>query len=215
MHMRHVSRYMHSPFWHCANDYVMTYLLILCTTLAVTIGQIYSQEKTLQEEAGTFIQNKNVNIIVNLNIQEVAKELWKVIEARLTNRTTNIASSENAIKELEKVVQPLMSPTRRVGTHSAFQMASQFDKITRRTLTRDKPTMSELDAEIMTRDIVADMMTSLKMIISQTVQSKLDEAAVSNRRAMHSSAKIYEDDEDDYVNVRIKIRRKDMVDAIH
>ncbi|CAL1681859.1 unnamed protein product [Lasius platythorax] len=189
----------------------MMYLLILCATLAVTIAQVYSQKR---EEVNTIIQNKNVNIIVNLDPQEVAKELWKVIEARLSNHTGHITNSKNAIKELEKAVTPFVSPTRRGISQSAFQVASQLDKITRRTLTRDKPTMDMLDEEIMTRDIVADMMTSLKMILSKTIQSKIDEIDVSGRRAIHSPVKMY-DDEDDYVNVRIKMRRKDIVDAIH
>ncbi|KAL6428766.1 hypothetical protein ACFW04_007971 [Cataglyphis niger] len=178
----------------------MTYLPILCA-LALTSVQV-------------FIQNKNVNIIVNMNPQQVAEELWKVIEARLSNRTSHLTSSKSTIQELTKVVIPLTTPTRRTS-QSIVQVASQFDKIARRALTRDAPNRDVLDEEIMTRDIVADMMTSLKMIISKTIQSKIEESDESNRRTIHSPVKIYDNEKDDYVNIRLKIRRQDIFDAIH
>lgn len=159
------------------------------------------------------VENKNINVIMNImDTQEIAMELWKMIEARLSNRTNHLTSSESTIKELEKAVTPFVSPTRRGTSQSAFQVASQLDKITRRVLTRDTPNIDLLDEEIMTRDIVADMMSSLKM---KTIQSKIDETDVSSRRAIHSPVKILSDEKDDYVNVRIKIRRKDILDAIH
>lgn len=147
--------------------------------------------------------------------QEVAEELWQMIEARLSNRTNHLTSSENAIKELKRAVAPLMSPTRRGTSQSAFQVASQLDKITRRALTRDTPNIDLLDEEIITRDIVADMMSCLKLILSKTIRSKIDEADVSSRRTIQSPVKIHDEEKDDYVNIRIKIRRKDILDAIH
>ncbi|KAM0731097.1 hypothetical protein ACS0PU_002579 [Formica fusca] len=192
----------------------MTYLPILCA-LALTSVQVYSQMQVLREEVS--IQNQNVNIIVNLNPQEVAEELWKVIQARLNNRTDHPTSSRSTIQELEKAVIPLTTPTRRGTSQSIFQVASQLDKIARRALTRDTPNRSLLDEEIMARDIVADMMTALKVMISKTIQSKINEANVSSRRtnSIHSPVKIYDNEKDDYVNIRIKIRRQDIFDAIH
>lgn len=152
--------------------------------------------------------------MVSMDPQKVAEELWKVIEARLNNRTDHLTSSKSIIQELTKAVVPLMTPTRRTS-QSIFQVASQLDKIARRALTRDVPNRDMLDEEIMARDIVADMMTSLKMMISKTIQSKIGESDVSNRRTIHSPVKIYDNEKDDYANIRLKIRRQDILDAIH
>ncbi|XP_032670240.1 uncharacterized protein LOC116843701 [Odontomachus brunneus] len=178
---------------------VMTYLPILCATLALTSAQ------------ETIIQNKNINIIVNVDPEEVAKELWKVIEARLNNGTDHPISSWNAIRDLEKVVTPLVSPSRRSSTQpSAYQVANELDRITRRALTRDSPGISLIDEEIMTRDIVADMMVSLKMI-----QSRSEGTNAPSRRMYDPVAATSDDERDDYVNIRIKIRRRDILNAFH
>lgn len=159
----------------------------------------------------TIIQNKNVNIIVNVDAEEVAKELWKVIEARLNNGTGHLTNSWKAIRDLETVVAPIVSPNRRSTTQpSAYQVANELDRITRRALTRDTPGISLLDEEIMARDIVADMMVSLKMI-----QSRIDETDAPSRRMYDSVATVNDDDRDDYVTVRIKIRRRDILEAFH
>lgn len=146
--------------------------------------------------------------------QEVAEELWQMIEARLSNRTNHLTSSQSIIKELKRAVTPLMLPTRRGTSQNAFQVASQLDKITRRALTRDTPNINLLDEEIITRDIVADMMSCLKLILSKTIRSRIDEVDVSSR-IIHSPVKIQDEEKDEYVNIRIKIRRKDILDAIH
>lgn len=145
--------------------------------------------------------------------REVAKELWKVIEARLNNGTGHLTNSKNAIRELEKAVIPLVSTSRRGATPpSAYQVASEFDRITRRVLTRDAPAMNTMDEEIMTRDIVADMMVSLKMLLSKTIQSKIDEVDALTTRRMQIPTMDYEDD---YVDIMVKIRRKDIVNALY
>lgn len=152
-----------------------------------------------------------MNIIVNVNPEEVAKELWKVIEARLNNGTDHPTNSRNAIRDLEKVVTPLVSSSRRSSAQpSAYQVANELDRITRRALARDSPGISLMDEEIMTRDIVADMMVSLKMI-----QSRLEETDAPSRRMFEPVAATSDDERDDYVNVRIKIRRRDILDAFY
>ncbi|XP_014484119.1 PREDICTED: uncharacterized protein LOC106749310 [Dinoponera quadriceps] len=168
----------------------------------------------------TVIQNKNVNIIVNVDPQEVAKELWKVIEARL-NSTGHPTHAWNAIKDLEKVVAPLVMPGRRSLTQpSAYHLATEFDQIARRALTRDTPGLNLMDQEIMIRDIVAEMMVSLKMI-----QSKIEEAsfnhfglrteATPNRRMYEPITTVSDDEHNDYVNVKIKMRKQDILDVFH
>ncbi|EFN75598.1 hypothetical protein EAI_04564 [Harpegnathos saltator] len=177
----------------------MTYLPSLCAILALTSAQ------------DTIIQNKNVNIIVNVDPEQVAKELWKVIEARLNNSTSHPTNSWNAIKDLEKVVASLVSPNRRSSAQpSAHQVANELDRITRRALSRGIPNINLMDEEIMTRDIVADMMVSLKMI-----QSRAYETDAPVRRMYEPATSAENDDSEDYVNVRIKIRRRDILDALH
>ncbi|XP_024872849.1 uncharacterized protein LOC112455276 [Temnothorax curvispinosus] len=198
-------------------------LSILWTTLVVAGVQAYSSEQSSAEEnAKPVIENKNVNknvnIIVNVDPQEVAQELWKIIDARLNNNTNHITSSQSIMKDLEDAITPLVSPSRRGIPPSAFQVADQLDKITRRALTRDAPSMNMLDEEIMTRDIVADMMASLKIILSKDTQVKTDKKDTSGRRMMQrpvTTTMSYDDELNDYANIRIKIRRKDILDAIY
>jgi len=155
---------------------------------------------------------------VNVNAQEMAQELWKIIKTRLNNQT-NITSSKNIIKDLEEAVIPLVLPTKRDETSpSAFHVANQLDKITRRALTRDTPAINILDKEIMARDIVADMMASLKIILSKENQLKTDKKATLNRKMMHhvvTTTMSNDDEQDDYMNIRIKIHRKDILDAFY
>nr|XP_012219763.1 PREDICTED: LOW QUALITY PROTEIN: uncharacterized protein LOC105670686 [Linepithema humile] len=179
---------MRSPFEKQAQakcgitNYVMRYLLILCATLVVTSVQ----------------KNKIVNVIVNLDPREVAEELWKVMEARLSNGTSHITSSKSAIRDLKNTVQPILSSSRRDGTlPSAFQVAGQFDQITRRALTRDTSTINSLDEEILTRDIVADMMFCLKI------------------KTMRSPVTINSDEQEDYVNIKIKINKNNLINVLN
>lgn len=166
---------------------------------------------TLQE---TVIRNKNVNIIVNVNPEDVARELWKMIEARLNNGTSHFTISRNTIRDLEQVVAPLVMPSRRSAMQlSAYQVASELDRITRKALTHDTPGMSLMDEEIMTRDIVADMMISLK-----TIQSKIEEEDEPERRMFESvttEKNVHDDEQDEYVKIRIKIRKRDIINAFH
>lgn len=144
---------------------------------------------------------------MNVNPQEVAKELWKLIEARLNNGTGHPTNSWNTIKDLEKVVTPLVLGNRRSLTQpTAYHVASELDRITRRAIARDSPEIGLMDEEIMTRNIVADMMVSLK-----TVQSRSEEANKPSKRMYDSNVMTNNDEQDDYVNV--KIRRQDILRA--
>lgn len=194
-------------------------LIILYDDIPLTVN-IYTFKTTINNlQSGRIIQNKNVNIIVNVNAQEMAQELWKIIKARLNNQTNHITSSKNIMKDLEEAVIPLVSSTKRDGTSpSAFQVANQLDKITRRALTRDTPAINVLDKEIMARDIVADMMASLKIILSKDNQLKTDKNATLNRKMMHhviTTTMSNDNEQDDYMNIRIKIHRKDILDAFY
>lgn len=157
---------------------------------------------------------------MNLDTKEVAEELWKVIEARLTNRSNHTIGSQSAIKALENVVTPLVSPTRRGIQPSIYQVASKFDDIARRTLTRDTPSMDMLDEEIMTRDIVADMMACLKTILSKTVTQTLDEENTFTRRTLqHRQQSNFvainnDEQDDDYISIVVKIHKKDILKAL-
>lgn len=156
---------------------------------------------------------------MNVNAQELAEELWKIIESRLNNDTDHLTSSKSILKDLQDAVIPLVSPSRRSTTlPSAFQVASHLDEITRRALTRDAPSINMLDEEIMTRDIVADMMASIKIFLSKQTQVKANKRHSPQRRMLHSPVSTTTDDDneqDDYANVRIKINRKDILNALY
>lgn len=158
--------------------------------------------------------NKNVNVIVNMDPKEVAEELWKLIEARLNNGTNYITNSQSTIKDLENAIEPLLSSTRRDGTSvSVYQVANELDKITRKALTRNTPTINTLDKEIMIRDIVADMMAYLKIFMSETIKSKNKVMHTSSRRILHNPPTINNNEQEDYVIINIKIYKKDLINA--
>lgn len=194
-------------------------LLIISYDGIPMTANIYTFTITIDNlQSGRIIQNKNVNIIVNINAQEVAQELWKIIETRLNNQTSHVTSSKSIMKDLEEAVIPLVLPTRRGKTSlSAFQVANQLDKITRRALIRDTPAINVLDKEIMARDIVADMMASLKMILSKEAQLTDKNDNTLNRMTHHVVTTTMSNDnkQDDYMNIRIKIHRKDILDAFY
>ncbi|KYN45150.1 hypothetical protein ALC56_00400 [Trachymyrmex septentrionalis] len=109
-----------------------------------------------------------------------------------------------------------MSDKRRSRTFSPiFQVAIQLDKITQKAIIRDFPSINKLDEEIMARDILADMMASLKMILSKQIP-KTNQKDSHNRRMIQRSGKIImlDEDEQNYVNVRMKIHRNDILNAL-
>ncbi|KAG7189359.1 hypothetical protein KM043_017009 [Ampulex compressa] len=195
---------------------IMTYWPIFYVTMAVTTVQAFHERNpslSSSKEADTIIENKNVNIIVNIDAREVAKELWKVIENRLGNGTARTANTRNTIKDLERAVAPLVSPTRRGGVPpSAHQLANNLDRITRRALIRTSRDRDDIEEEIMTRDIVADMMVSLKLMLESAEQSKVDKMPkeIGTRRMQDSRM----EEEDEYVHIGVKIKRMDVVRAL-
>jgi len=127
-----------------------------------------------------------VNVIVNVDAQKVAEELWKIIETHLNN-DTDLTSSKSIQKDLEDAIIPLVLSSRRDSSSSIFQVANQLDNITRKVLIKDKSDINMLDEEIMVRDIVANMMATLKMIMSKETPSQLNTNNKDsfNRRMMH------------------------------
>ncbi|XP_036144293.1 uncharacterized protein LOC118646106 [Monomorium pharaonis] len=192
----------------------VTCVTILWATLVVASAKTHLSKSSSKEKnsGNTIIENKNVNVIVNVNAQELALELWKIIESRLNNCTNHTSSSNSIVEDLKEAITPLVSPNRRSSTPSAFQVASQLDSITRRALIRNMPNINMLDEEIMARDIVADMMASMKIFLSKQAAKK-----GPSRRMMHRPAAttMYDNKEDNYVNIRIKINRKDIFNAFH
>ncbi|XP_018315805.1 RUS1 family protein homolog [Mycetomoellerius zeteki] len=186
-----------------------TCLSILWAALVVLSAQMDSLEQlSLEDEQfEPIIENKNVNINVNVNAQELAQELWKIMETRLNNRTIHITNSKSIKKDLERAVIPLVSHNRRDGTSpSVFQVATQLDKIARRAIIRDSPSINMLDEEIMARGIVADMMASTKMTLSKQTYPKTNQKkdSFSRRMLQRSDTKtMSNDDEQNYVNNNI------------
>ncbi|XP_011067251.1 PREDICTED: uncharacterized protein LOC105153842 [Acromyrmex echinatior] len=160
-------------------------LSILWATLMVLSC---AQEQIIE----SIIKNKNVNV----KAQELTQELWKIIDSHLN--TNYVTSSKSIEKDLKNAIMPLVSHNRRSGTSPpVFQVATQLDKITRRAITREFPSINKLDEEIMAKDIVADMMVSLKTILSKQIDPKDSH----NRRMMQrSDSTMSDDDEQNYVN---------------
>ncbi|EGI57467.1 EF-hand calcium-binding domain-containing protein 1 [Acromyrmex echinatior] len=178
-------------------NYVMTIacLSILWATLMVLSC---AQEQIIE----SIIKNKNVNV----KAQELTQELWKIIDSHLN--TNYVTSSKSIEKDLKNAIMPLVSHNRRSGTSPpVFQVATQLDKITRRAITREFPSINKLDEEIMAKDIVADMMVSLKTILSKQIDPKDSH----NRRMMQrSDSTMSDDDEQNYNYAQYRLTSKKM-----
>ncbi|EZA54291.1 hypothetical protein X777_06166 [Ooceraea biroi] len=151
---------------------------------------------------------------MNVNARDVAKELWKLMKTRLNNGTSNFISEENIIEDLENAVKPFVSPTRRgMSQLHAYQVATDLDQIIRTAYIRNFPNMNMLDIEIATRNIAANMMAMLKVLLSKNlVRSQSDEMGLSGRRMIYASPN--DDKQNDYVDIKIKIRREDILNAV-
>ncbi|KYN07169.1 hypothetical protein ALC62_01835 [Cyphomyrmex costatus] len=100
------------------------------------------------------------------------------------------------MKDLKEAVISLVPHNRRGRTFpSIFQVATQLDKIARRAITRDTPSINMLDEEIMARDIVADMMASLKMILSKQTHLKTNQKDSSRRMMQRFDTTMSDNDE--------------------
>ena len=160
------------------------------------------------------MENKNVNLIVNVDPKDVAKELYKLIENRIDPGTGRRAPiNRETIEELEKIVGPVVSPTRRSHRPSAFEIAYSLDHVTRKAILGDHLTDPTIDDEIVTRDIVADMMQKLKVISDQENRrnEKLYRTHDASRRSMQVSVDDDRDDnDDDTISVTVKILRSEL-----
>ncbi|KAL6255055.1 hypothetical protein P5V15_013388 [Pogonomyrmex californicus] len=147
--------------------------------------------------------------------------LWPIIEKRMSGNASDYVTDYYNEQKNKNFPSNISSDSRQtideqgsnhvLYSDELFSQEKELDKITRRALTRDAPTINILDEEIMTRDIVADMMVSLKMFLSKEIKSEIDETDTPNRRSLHRPIAT----NDDYVTIRIKIRKKDIVDALH
>lgn len=162
------------------------------------------------------IENKNVNIVVNVDPKEVAKELWKILEKRLDNPPSRRSqTSKEMIKELETIVSPIVLPSRRANEPSAFEIADALDHVTRKALQVDSVERSSMEKEILTRNIVANMMKTLDDVKKVESQLSLPSEGVINYGQTRKSLLLkdegdnfsVESGEDEYVKLIIKIRR--------
>ncbi|KAH0549016.1 hypothetical protein KQX54_005181 [Cotesia glomerata] len=171
---------------------------------------------TESKEGDTVIENKNVNIVVNVDPKEVAKELWKILEKRLDNPPSRRSqTSKEMIKELETIVSPIVLPSRRANEPSAFEIADALDHVTRKALQVDSVERSSMEKEILTRNIVANMMKTLDDVKKVESQLSLPSEGVINYGQTRKSLLLKdeadnlsaESGEDEYVKLIIKIRR--------
>lgn len=115
---------------------------------------------------------------MNVDPKDVAKELWALIQARLEDRPTRRSlPSEGAIEELEKIVTPVVSPSRRSkGPMNPYQVSRALDRVTRQALLGNRVGNPAIEDEIDTAEIVARMLFKLKLILdAQETQNKLED----------------------------------------
>ncbi|XP_057331452.1 uncharacterized protein LOC130671525 [Microplitis mediator] len=173
-------------------------------------------------ESETVIENKNVNIVVNVDPKDVAKELWKIIEKRMDNPPSRRSQlSHDVIRELENIVTPIVIPSRRKNEPSAFEIADALDHVTRKALKDGSKERSSMEDEILTRNIVANMMKTLHEV--QTIESKYMRPSESvlkygqTRKSLktdddsnsnsNSNESVGKDEDDDYVKLLFKVRK--------
>ncbi|KAF7991702.1 hypothetical protein HCN44_010503 [Aphidius gifuensis] len=159
-------------------------------------NELRSKPTKYSQEGETVIENKNVNIIVNVDPKDVAAELWKLIEEHIDVPLTRRSFTSNyIIEDLEKIVVPIIQPTRRSAT-SPFQLADALDRVTRRALNNNSNVNinASIDREILTRDIVTKMMKKLKIITNFTKKKN----AMANK--IHDNNDDDDNDDDDDAN---------------
>ncbi|XP_034940237.1 uncharacterized protein [Chelonus insularis] len=183
---------------------------------------------TPSPESETVIENKNVNIVVNVDPKEVAKELWSIIEERMDKPPSRRSPlTQQIMTELENIITPIIRPTRR-SQPSAYEVAAALDHVTRRAFKNDIGQSNAIENEIVTRNTVADMMSTLKEIQSQEKQSSDSSETGTNlgqtRRTLSSLKDNHfsnnnnnldddfddndKDSDDDYVKLSIKVKKE-------
>lgn len=159
------------------------------------------------------IENKNVNIVVNVDPKDVAAELWKIIEKHL-ERPPSRRSLETYYtkKQLERV----LTPNRET---SAVKIAEELDLVTRRALNNNANT-NTIDNEIKTREIVSQMMKKLKDISKNdgvVVDDDDDSGDVdddSEDTSVEERMQAIDDDDDEYVILNLRLRKTTLLDAL-
>ncbi|KAK0171527.1 hypothetical protein PV328_004974 [Microctonus aethiopoides] len=166
-------------------------------------------------ESETLIENKNVNVVVNVDPKEVATELWKII----VKEHPALQQSNGArayVNELEEIIKPYLQPARR-SEPSAYEVANGLDFITRRALNNQPTELDAAEEESLTRTIVAHMMTTLKNIReNETDLSAMTYDNLKSTRRMlpgndKNNFKRYNDDEN--IDLLIRIRKASAIDG--
>lgn len=143
------------------------------------------------------IKNKNVNIIVNVDPRDIAEELWKLIQNRLSkNSTRRFLHTSKHLGELRKIVQPLVTTKPSHGGSlkaSVQEVADELDDVAREALIKDDPVRDPIELEILARGIVGDMMALLKKIFRERKP---------------------ETNDDEYLTLAVKIRKKELRNTI-
>ena len=159
--------------------------------------------------------NKNVNVVLNVDPEEVAQRLWKIIQENL-NQKANPDSRTLTKQQLKRAITPLVSSTRRGFTEVPIvEIGDHLEKITRRCLTMDDPDRPLVDREIMTKDIVAEMMSTLKDVVTPD-KKQLPEDAPSRRMIEIPENSTEESESDDrYATLEVKVQRRDIKKIIN
>ncbi|XP_015587748.1 uncharacterized protein LOC107264230 [Cephus cinctus] len=202
---------------------------ILLAIIAVTNGQPgvaslvrKNQADTKQSDAqnvlhksDTIIENKNVNILVNVDAKAIAEELWKVIEAHLKLKPNRRSfDSQVKLRELENIVSSILTPSRR-GSHgpSPFEIAHQLDHVARSAISNDGLRENSLDTEIVFRNIVSEMLEDLKGIMGNEETSdrekSFDDSSNEHRRGLSVSK-----NNNEFVDLKMRILKEDLAKAV-
>ena len=148
-----------------------------------------------------------MNVILNVNSEEVAQSLWQIIQQNLSRDPDKLSWVTQ--QQIKQAIIPIVSSTRRgFATVPITQIGDQLEKITRRALIVDAPNRSAVDREILTRDIVANMMSTLKNIVPN--EQKFTKNIPARRMITGGPLKKIPELDSSYVTFQVKVQKRDI-----
>ncbi|XP_033208009.1 uncharacterized protein LOC117167292 isoform X2 [Belonocnema kinseyi] len=171
-----------------------------------------AEETSSKESVKNVNTNKNVNVVLNVNSEEVAQRLWQIIQDNLMQDPNKL--SHVTQEQLKQAIMPIVSNTRRgLTTVPITEIGDKLEEITRKCLIMDNPKRPPVDREILTRDIVADMMSTIKNVVHKGQSHK---EKVPTRRMMEHGGNPRKESAADnpYATFQVKIQRSEILKVI-
>ncbi|XP_063993503.1 uncharacterized protein LOC135171099 [Diachasmimorpha longicaudata] len=189
--------------------------------LPTFIGPLPAADERPQKVDAT-ITNRNVNVVVTVDPKTVASELMKLLEARAGKHQGRRAlDAYQTVLDIEKAITPLLAPARRANSLSPFETAYALDHIARRTITKDGSKPPTIEEEIATRDVVADMMKTLRSLTEGESEKKQHEAGPIASRTLgdtqdfgHIKRSEAKENDDDFIILELEVSKAGLKNAL-